>query len=114
MQAGAFNQRVTVYRPVLTRDDQGGFVAGTPTELLTRAAAVVAGSDGSESLRAGQRVAEGQYRVTLRYNSVSASIVPKDYLTWHNTSKSLEILSVRPDGPMLRETVVLTCVERTS
>lgn len=114
MQAGAFDQRVTVYRPVLTRDDQGGYAAGTPTTLLPRAAAVVAGESGSESLKAGQRVAEGTYRVTLRYTRVSATIVPKDYLTWHNASKTLEILSARPDGAMLRETVVLTCVERTS
>ena len=110
--AGQLDQRVTFYRVSTSSNTQGGRTLGTPTAILTSVPAEVTGSSGDEGPRAGQQTAVGDYTVRVRYSTTAATITPKDYLVWG--SKTLQIQSARPDGHRLRESVVFTCVERTS
>lgn len=112
LRAGDFAERVTFYRVATSADTQGGRSIGTPTTLLSNEPALIESEDGLEGLRAGQRTAEGRYRVRIRYSTTAATITPKDYLTWG--SRTLQIESARPDGHRMREAIVFTCLERTS
>ena len=106
MQAGRLRSRLSFKRPVVTQNGYGEDVAGTPTSLGTFYADVRAVS-GRELAQMGQRWAEAEFRIEMRFQP-GITFQRKDYAEWG--SRRLNILHVE-DFDQRRETIRLLARE---
>ena len=108
--AGGMRHRITFYRADETAVDSGGNpTTGTPTNLGTRWANIKPIA-GREFLSADQVHAESTHMVTLRNDSLSRNLTPKDWIEWG--TRIFEISTV-PDYGFFNRNLVVVQVEET-
>lgn len=107
MRAGRLRRRVTLQRPVSSRDSYGDDVP-TWADAFSRWAGIEP-TDGSESWLTHQETATQGIRVVLRYDSNTATISPDWRIDWGG--KKFDIQFINNVG-QLNSHLLLTCEYR--
>lgn len=105
--AARLRKKITIQQLTETQDAEGGLVESWATYAI-RSASIVP-LNGTEYFQSRQFQNDVNYRIRLRYDSITKDITPKMRISWD--SKIFDIESII--NPMERnKELVLMCIER--
>ena len=113
MEAGKLRHRVTLKRPTETENDFGKPDKTYTTLGNARRAAAVTSRSGQESRIAQQMAATADYRVEMRADEITKTLLETDMIVWHGPTGDVDLgIGFVDDTLTHRGKLLVQCVKK--